>query len=136
MDKTVKFLIAGLVFGGFVVVGGVINTHRLQSQLDELRIVCTAEGEKEAKVPGSYSALAAQYGGKLLCDPEELSRSNDRSELRGVQGQLVRTQRELLDSEQWPIFVGITIALLMSVPWTWYFILRRLKEIREAILVK
>ncbi len=136
MDKPTKLLIAGLALGGAIAAGGFINTHRLQAKLEELRTACIAEGEKEAAVSGSNAALAAKYGGKLLCDPIELSRSNSSSERPGPQEQLVKTQHELRGSEQLPIFVGAAIALLLAVPWTWYFLLRRLKEIREAITGK
>jgi len=136
MGKPMKILIVGLALGVAVAGSGVVNTHRLQAKLDELRTICIAEGEKEAMVPGNYAALAAKYGGKSLCDPVELSHSNSGSEPSGVQGQLVKTHHELLGSEQWPILLGATITLLLAVPWIWYFLLRRIKEIREAITGK
>lgn len=136
MDKLKKILITGLALGAAVAAGGVVNTHRLQAKLEELRTACIAEDEKEAKVPGSYTALAAQFGGKTLCNPVELSLSSNSNELRGLQEQLVTTQRALVDSRQWPIFLGTAIALFLAIPWTWYFLLRRLREIREAITGK
>ena len=136
MEKPTKILIAGLALGAAVAAGGVVNTHRLQAKLEELRTACIAEGEKEATVPGSDAALAAQYGGKSLCDPVELTRSNSGIEPPGVQGQLEKTHHEFLDSEQWPVLLGAAITLLLAVPWIWYFLLRRLKEIREAITEK
>lgn len=91
-----------------------INTHRLQAKLEELH--------------------TAQYGGKLLCDPRDLARSNSSSALPRIQGQLVKTQHELWGSEQWPVLLGAAITLLLAVPWTWYFLLRRLKEfVKQAL---
>ena len=133
MTLSTKVLIAGLSLGVAVMAAGLVNTRHLQARVEMLHAQCIAEGEKQATVPGSYSALAAEYGGKLACDPMELVNSTGANNTSGTQGQLVAAQRKALDSTQWPSFLGTAIACFLAIPSAWYFLLRRLKEIREAL---
>jgi hypothetical protein len=92
-----------------------------------------AETEAEAKKQGTLSALASIFSGKMTCDPIELARSD---RYTGIQGQLAAAERDLLRWDNWPQISGIAILLLCSLPWFWYFLLRRIREFREALLGK
>lgn len=132
MDKTTKILIAGLALGGAVVTGGLVNTHRLEIKVEELRSACIAEGEKEARVPGSYAALAAQYGGKKSCDPDQSAENP----YEGLPAKLVAAYQDVIDSRNQFLPIAVGLFLLSALPWCWYFLLRRIRELREAILGK
>jgi hypothetical protein len=133
LDKPAKILFGG-IFAGTLIYGlGVMHTSHLERRVQELQKACVAETEAEAKKQGAFSALASMFSGKMTCDPIELARSNSYT---GVQGQLATAERDLLRWDSWPQTSGIAILLLCSLPWLWYFLLRRIREFREAVLGK
>jgi hypothetical protein len=133
LDKPAKILFGG-IFAGTLIYGlGVMHTSHLERRVQELQKACVAETEAEAKKQGAFSALASMFSGKMTCDPIELARSNSYT---GVQGQLATAERDLLRWDSWPQTSGIAIPLLCSLPWLWYFLLRRIREFREAVLGK
>jgi hypothetical protein len=133
LDKPAKILISG-IFGGALVYGlGEMNTFRLERKVQELQRACVAATEAEAKKPGTLSSLTSIFSGKATCDPVELARSDG---YPGIQGQLAAAERDVLRWANWPQISGIAIPLLCSLPWLWYFFLRRIRELREAILGK
>jgi hypothetical protein len=133
LDKPAKILFGG-IFAGTLIYGlGVMHTSHLERRVQELQKACVAETEAEAKKQGTLSALASMFSGKMTCDPIELARSDSYT---GVQGQLATAERDLLRWDSWPQTSGIAILLLCSLPWLWYFLLRRIREFREAVLGK
>jgi hypothetical protein len=133
LDKPAKILISGIFVGALIYGLGEMNTHRLERRVQELQRACVAETEAEAKKQGALSALASIFSGKTLCDPVELARSDGYT---GIQGQLAAAQRDVLRWASWPQIAGIAVPLLCCLPWLWYFLLRRIRELREAILGK
>jgi hypothetical protein len=110
-----------------------MNTFRLERRVQELQKACVAETEAEAKKQGAFSALASIFSGKMTCDPVELARSEDYT---GIQGQLAAAERNVLRWANRPRISAIAVPLMCSLPWLWYFFLRRIRELREAILGK
>src|SRR3989442_4042909 len=104
-----------------------MNTHRLERRVQELQRACVAETEAEAKKQGTFSALASIFSGKTICDPVELARSDRNT---GIQGQLAAAQRDVLRWASWPQIARIAVPLLCCVPSLWYFLLRRIRELR------
>jgi hypothetical protein len=133
LDKPAKILIGGILAGALIYGLGEMNRFRLERRVQELQRTCVAETEAEAKKQGTLSALVSIFSGKAICDPVELARSNGYT---GVQGQLAAAERDVLRWANWPQKCGIAIPLLCSLPWLWYFFLRRIRELREAIAGK
>ena len=133
MDKPAKILIGGILAGALVYGLGEMNTFLLERRVQELQRACVAETEAAAKKQGTLSALTSIFSGKATCDPVELARSDG---YPGIQGQLAAAERDVLRWANWPQISGIAIPLLCSLPWLWYFFLRRIRELREAILGK
>jgi hypothetical protein len=133
LDKPTKILIVGIFAGALTYGLGQVNTHRLERRVQELQRACVAEGEADAKRPGPFSVLTNIFGGKPLCDPVELARSGSHA---GIQGQLATAELEVLRWANWPLIACIAIQLTCTVPWLWYFFLRRIRELREAIVGK
>jgi hypothetical protein len=48
----------------------------------------------------------------------------------------MRAQLALDAAPDWPYTLAAAIAGVLALPWCWYFFLRRVKELREAILGK
>jgi hypothetical protein len=133
LDKPAKIFISGIFAGALIYGLGVMHTSRLERKVQELQKACVAETEAESKKQSTWSALASMFSGKMTCDPIELARSDS---YKGIQGQLATAERELLRWGSWPQISGIVILLLCSLPWLWYFSLRRIREFREALLGK
>jgi hypothetical protein len=133
LDKSVKILIGGIFAGALIYGLGEMNTFRLERKVQELQRACVAETEAEAKKQGTLSALTSIFSGKATRDPVELARSDG---YPGIQGQLAAAERDVLRWANWPQISGIAISLMCCFPWLWYFFLRRIRELREAILGK
>ncbi len=133
MDKPAKILIGGIIAGALIYGLAEMNMFRLERRVQELQRACVAETEAEAKKQGALSALASIFSGKMTCDPVELARSDGYT---GIQGQLAAAERDVLRWANWPQISSIAIPLVCSLPWLWYFFLRRIRELREAIAGK
>lgn len=127
MDTPTKTLIVGLLVGGLIAGAGVANSHRLQRKIQNLRANCVAEGQRDANRPDFPRSW------EPICDPMELGRGGQ--SLVGVQQELANAQRALWLSERLtPIAVGI--GGVLALPWAWYFVLRRVRELRDAVVGK
>jgi hypothetical protein len=133
LDKPSKILIGGIIAGALIYGLGEMNTFRLERRVQELQRACVAETEAEAKKQGALSALGNIFLGKMTCDPVELARSEAYA---GIQRQLAAAERDVLRWASWPQISGIAIPLMCSLPRLWYFFLRRIRELREAIVGK
>jgi len=133
LDKSAKILIGGIFAGALIYGLGEMNTFRLERKVQKLQRACVAEKEAEAKKQGALSTLTSIFLGKAICDPVELARSEGYT---GIQGQLAAAERDVLRWANWPQISGIAISLMCCFPWLWYFFLRRIRELREAILGK
>jgi hypothetical protein len=131
LDKPAKILIAGVLASALAYGLGQMNTRRLERRVQELQTACVAEQEAEAKKQGTLSALTTIFTGRMSCDPIELAKSSNSV---GIQGQLARAELELSRWGNWPLVVCTVTLLISSAPWLWYFFLRRIRELREAIL--
>jgi len=133
LDKPTKVLIAGIFSGALVYGFGQMNTRRLEHRVQELQRACVAESQAEAKEQGTLSALKSFFVGKSLCDPVELAKSGDYA---GIQGQLAAAELDRLRWTRWPLSACIAIQVACCLPWLWYFFLRRIRELRAAIVGK
>jgi hypothetical protein len=133
LDKPAKILISVIFVGALIYGLGEMNKFRLERKVQELQRACVAETEAEAKKQGTVSALTSIFSGKATCDPVELAKSDGYS---GVQGQLAAAERDVLRWANWPQISGIAVSLMCCFPWLWYFFLRRIRELREAIAGK
>jgi hypothetical protein len=133
LDKPTKVLLAGILVGALVYGFGQLYAHRLERRVGDLQKACVAESQAEAKEQGALSALTSIFARQPLCDPVELARSGDHA---GIQGQLAEAELDALRWAHWPLIACIAIQIACCIPWVWYFFLRRIRELREAIVGK
>lgn len=133
MERTAKIAISGLVIGCVIAGLSVEHSARLNSKLESARAECVAEGKREANTT-AIGKMAAKYRGKLDCDPASLQQNDVRG--NNAQNNLLQAYQEQEAWSPWPILVGILTTFISALPWLWYFILRRLAEIRQALLGK
>lgn len=133
LDKPTKVIIGGILAGALVYALGELNTHRLKERVRELQKACVAENEAGERKQGALSALAGLFMAKATCDPAELVRGDGYA---GIQEHLATTEREVQHWDKWSSIAAIGIAVMSCLPWLWYFFLRRIRELREAIIGK
>jgi hypothetical protein len=128
---------------------GIGNTYRLERRVESLTAACIAEDTAmRAKASASTEARSftfeeLQRGGwekiGIGCDPKTLVELGSRVEPVDVQRDLVDAQQALdtarANRRDW-LILGIAIAVILGLPWLWYFLLDRIKELRHAITGK
>lgn len=93
-----------------------------------LEAECVEEGKRNKLESGRLT---------LICDAEWLaSTERDSEALVGIQARLATEDRRLSDYERWPYVLAAGVLAFSGVPWAWYFLLRRIRELRDAIIGK
>ncbi len=128
IDSPAKIFIIGIAFAIIITASGLFYINKLNSNLRQLETECSAQDDH----------AASKWEGKdikweTVCDAETLKAINSNT---GIQARIVTLYNEIQTIKQWPITVSATILLFSFIPWAWYFILKRIKELREAILGK
>ena len=125
MDKPIKLFLGGVICAAIIAAVGFANTHRLESKVRNLEAECVEEDKRENKLePG-------ERGWRNICDAEQLARFSEA--LVGSQARLAAAKREVSASERWPYVLAAGVLVFSGVPWAWYFLLRRIRELRDAI---
>ncbi len=143
MDKTLKFLVAGAAIAATVaaycVISNYINTARhqqkiasLESSIAALEAKCASESEESTKSGKGWGH------DPLVCDPKTLS-SYAGSPLVGIQKDLSEKQKEIDVEHQYypmelPYLIALGVVVIAGLPWSWYFLLRRIREVSDAIV--
>lgn len=79
--------------------------------------------------------LVAEYDRRTSCDPAVLSTfSNRDAPLQGVQAQIAETQSAVSESRSWPKVAAGALLFIGTLPFSWYFFLRRVRELGNAIM--
>jgi hypothetical protein len=131
LDKPTRILIIGILAGASIYGFGQMNARRLERRVQELHRACVAESQAQAEKQGTWSALTNIFGPRFECDPVELARSGAHI---GIQGQIAAAERDALWWADWPLIACVAIQLACCLPWLWYFFLRRVREVREALV--
>jgi hypothetical protein len=98
------------------------SLSELTAMRDEQR---TAQSIEDLPVPLEWQITHDE----LICDVGELQGPK----FVGLQATMVSAHRATLGSSQWPVPLALILLSVGSVPWFWYFLLRRIAELRSAI---
>ena len=150
MQKPTKFFLAGILAALIVSCAGYIWAGHLETRLDVLRTHCTNDlktkydkekQENEIRKPSTPQRPLTGWESSFVPDSPASSPVCDSWALRAL-GNLEGVQKEFVDAQDlvyrinmYPFWAGV-ILFFSAIPWAWYFLLRRLKELREAILGK
>lgn len=129
LDKTTKILLGGIVVAALVIGIGYVASIRANSHVSDLVAQCQAENARS----GASKSQDGWESSPLICDPKILRTISRNSPTVGIQAQIMDTQRQ---GERWleqAITVAIGVLFLSAMPYAWYFLLRRLRELRDAI---
>ena len=125
MDKPTKIFLGGVICAAIIAAVGFANTHRLESKVRDLEALCVEEGKLGPQ----------EKGWKAACDAEDLAEIERQTGpiLKGIAGRVLAARREALASkgQLFPAAAGVLV--FSGVPWVWYFLLRRIRELRDSI---
>ena len=72
----------------------------------------------------------------MVCEIDTLMDLAKEHAIEGIQAELVSKRDSVVASKAWPLPIAIAIILFSAVPWMWYFFLRRVQELRDAVAGK
>lgn len=119
-----RILLAGTILSGIIFGLGQMHLLNQRSSLELLVEECRALGQ-------------SSFGDAPVCDPLELyvNRSTD-NPVFGIQGNIVSAQESIWNSEYWAAVVPFSILIFSLLPWLWYFLLQRIRELSNAVMGK
>lgn len=124
MTKPTKIFLIGIVLAAFSFGGGKAYEFWLSKNLRDLEAECVREGKENPP---------DRFPGILVCDAESLS--NLESGV-GIQAGIVEAKQSLTAFTGLPLVIAFSIAILFALPFAWYFLLQRVRELKEAIVGK
>ncbi len=128
MKRSTWILLVGLTAAGAVLVAGSMNTKHLRRAADAAQARC------DPAAPGKPVPVWD------LPDTDPIVAMNMETVARAAEAACyeklaarVPSEATISASEKWPHVVAAIIAILAVLPWAWYFLLRRVAELRAAI---
>jgi hypothetical protein len=119
MEKPTKTLLIGLAASVLIFGAGYFVSSRAETKRAELVSRCESTAPLAAQTKGMFDDLIPS--GKSVCSPTELDS--------------IREQRNFADRS---FLVSASTAFLIFalcvIPYSWYFTLRRVRELRDALL--
>ena len=127
MHKPTKILIIGMISAFIVFSASKVNTHLLESKVKKLEAQCIDE---------DIARKTRKKGGRwiMICDAKSLFTSEN--SLKGIQASIRSAQKEVNNSKRKTPFLSIIILGLSVLPWLWYFLLKRVRELSKAVIGK
>lgn len=127
MDKPTKFLAAGVVLAVLICIVGYLASVYEKSQVTSLVEKCKAEASQAPKGP-SFDYQKAT----LVCDPDTLAELGV-SDGVGIQNEIVTAHQNASRVFGNALTIASLVFILFAAPYGWYFLLRRIRELRDAI---
>lgn len=127
MDKPTKYFVVGIAIAVLICIAGYLATIYEKSQITSLVEKCNAEATQAPKGPWLEYQKAP-----LVCDPAKLSELG-MNDVVGVQREIGLAQRNAGKVFNNALMAAIVVLILFAAPYAWYFLLRRIRELRNAI---
>ena len=126
INRPLTSLMIGIVLVCSAVAGDWLYSRHLVAQLNRLVAECKHQAAHEQSLP---------HGFTLLCEPSDLEDLEQPVDvpMPGVQGEIVAAKERLESKPTWPAPLAALLAVVLSLPWLWYFLLNRLRELRNAL---
>jgi len=128
MSKPAKVFFLGVVLSLIVMAVGYALDKREQAALGALIAKCKTETMGAPKVPWHKYQEAP-----LVCEPAELV---DYPDLIGIQKEIRQSYWGRGDDFFWSKLLAVLLLGVFALPYAWYFLLRRVRELVKAITGK
>lgn len=121
VEKCTRLLIGGALAAILILAAGDGNDHRLQDDLEQMRMACIARG-------------AAASTSNPLCDPMVLFWTNNpRRPYRGIQGRIADMQGAVWLEHEWFIRLAVAVLALSALPLACSFVPSRIRQLSAAL---
>ncbi|HWW07604.1 hypothetical protein [Collimonas sp.] len=130
MDRQTKYLLVGTMLAVLILLGGYLTSIYDNSQLLSLIEKCKTDMTHAEKGPW----LEYQKD-PLVCDPKVLSQLVENDAV-GIQKQIVESVSTAGNIFNGAKIIALFVFLLFGSPYAWYFLLRRIRELRDAVAGK
>lgn len=127
MDKPIRFLALGLVVAFLVLIAGRLGEWKLQSDLAALVAQCNEENKANRSAPGPQWNRDPK-----VCVPETLLQLG--GDTVGIQAKIIYAARMADRAWDLPLTIALVAAVIGALPYAWYFLLRRIRELRDAVI--
>lgn len=127
MDRPTKYLVVGIAIATLICLIGYATSVYENSQVASLVEKCKAEASQAPKGPWLNYQKAP-----LVCDPVILAELGV-NDVVGVQKEIVIAWSNSERTFHNAIIVAAIVFGFFAVPYAWYFLLRRIRELRDAI---
>lgn len=128
LKRSTWTLVGGLAAAVIVFAVGTMNAKRLQSASADAWARC--DPEAPGKPVPAWDLPATDPIAAL--EAETAARAVEAACYKKL-GFAAPTNAAISASEKWPRVAAAVIAILGALPWAWYFLLRRIAELRAAI---
>jgi hypothetical protein len=137
MAKTTKILLAGVILGLLTLGVGQLATVKNAAHFSDLVAKCEAESTQQAKRAqlDSVQPKPPWEIDDVVCNPDALRRLGVK-ELQGVQRELVLAEQDLGGPFETASVIAGLVMFLTAIPYSWYFFLRRIREVANAVTGK
>jgi hypothetical protein len=115
-----RIFFSGLVLAAAVMVAGNLMARHLDTSVKVLETECESERRPPAL---GYEDLV------LICDAPSLSIGGS----VGIQRQIAEANDEARLWGEWSYVLAVVIIAISTLPCVWYFLLARIRELRDAI---
>jgi len=130
MDRQTKYLLVGTTLAAIIFVGGYLTSIYDNSQLSLLVEKCKAETAQAPRGPWLNYQKAP-----LVCEPDVLSKLGV-DDVGGIQKEIVVSLSASGRNFNNAKVIALSVFLLFGAPYAWYFLLRRIQELRDAVAGK
>ena len=132
IEMPTRIFLGGLVVALFVL--GVGYTAVLVNKLHLVDLVAQCEsknsGATQEKDKDGWENVP------IVCEPEILAQLSSNPPSVGIQAQIEDVYRQGQRKFDQAIFIAYIVAFFSVVPYAWYFLLRRVRELHNAIMGK
>lgn len=127
MDKPTKYLAAGIVVAVLICIVGYLASVYETFQVTSLVEKCKAKASQAPKGPWLDYQKAP-----LVCDPTTLAELGVNNVV-GIQKEVVTAHQDASRVFGNALTIAAIVFILFAAPYGWYFLLRRIRELRDAI---
>jgi hypothetical protein len=128
MKAPTKIFLTGCSVSAVCFFAGRVALAPLQSNLGSLVTECHVEGVKVKELNTDGTSMQKD---RLVCDPRTLVRLGDSV---GIQAQIIEAQKELTSYTLLTQLGALFVFAIGAAPLLWYFLLQRIRELREAVV--
>lgn len=128
MSKPAKIFFLGVVVGMAALAVGYLLDKREQYALDALVVKC-----KTQTIEAPEGQRPKFQDAPLVCEPSELIGLPD---LIGIQNKIAQSYLARGNCLFWSQLLAVLLLGVFALPYSWYFLLRRVRELVKAITGK